>query len=270
MEVKVIHKLDPVFHEVKKKTGISIDNFKPSFLERRINYRMRNLKISNYDEYLKLLATSYDEAKLLYLSLSINVTKFFRDPHVWDKLEQEAVPDFLQTSRFSPVHAWCCASASGEEPHSISILINDSLKGNKIGYRVYASDISEKAINHAKKGIYTKSNLVHVNTERLDKYFKRTADKKFQVTNEISKQIEYEKIDMMKVTGKLFDIVFCRNVLIYYDRDLHEQIFKKFSDVLKKNGLLILGQDESMIGTQGDDYFDLPYPKERIYRKKSI
>ena len=269
MEPKLIHRLDPVISEVKKKTGISIHNLKPTFLERRIRYRMRNLGILDYDEYVQLLSDNFDEAKSLYTTFSINVTRFFRDPHVWNKLECDVIPNFIKKTRFSPIRAWSCGSASGEEPHSISILLNDSLKENKIGYHVYATDINAKAINHAKQGIYLKENIVNVTPERHSKYFKKTPEDKFQIDFQISNKIEYERIDMLKSTGKLFDIVFCRNVLIYYDQEAHEQIFKKFASVLKTDGILVLGQDESMIGTKGNDFFELTYPKERIYQKKS-
>lgn len=269
MEPKIIHRLDSVINEVQKKTGININNLKPAFLERRVLYRMRNLGISDYDEYVKLLSTSFDEAKSLYNVFSINVTKFFRDPHVWEKLEQDIMPILLKKTRFSPMRAWSCGSASGEEPHSISILFDATLKENRMSYQVYATDISADAIAHAKKGLYQNENLVNVSTERLNTYFEKTPEGKFQVDPQIGKRIEYERVDMMKTTGKLFDIVFCRNVLIYYDSDAHEQIFKKFASVLKKDGILVLGQDESMIGTNGSDLFDLTYPKERIYQKKS-
>lgn len=267
MEPKIIHKLDLVINEVKKKTGINIQNFKHAFLERRILYRMRNLGISDYDEYLKLISTSFDEAKSLYAIFSINVTKFFRDPHVWKKLEQDIVPELLNKTRFSPIRAWSCGSASGEESHSISILLNESLHGHRFGYQVYATDISIDAIDHAKKGIYQNENLINVSTQRLNTYFEKSLEGTYQVTPQIGKQIEYEVVDMMKISGKLFDIIFCRNVLIYYNKETHEQIFKKFANVLKKDGILVLGQDESMIGTDGDNFFDLIYPKERIYKK---
>lgn len=269
IEPKIIRRLDPVILEVKKKTGININNLKPAFLERRILYRMRNLGISDYDQYVKLLSDNFDEAKSLYLTFSINVTRFFRDPHVWDMLESTVIPNFIKKTRFSPIRAWSCGSASGEEPHSISILLNESLNGNRVGYQVYATDISAKAISHAKQGIYLKENIVNVSTEKQNKYFTKTPEDKFQIDSQISNKIEYEQIDMLKNTGKLFDIVFCRNVLIYYDKEAHEQIFKKFASVLKMDGILVLGQDESMIGTKGNDFFDLTFPKERIYQKKS-
>ena len=120
-----------------------------------------------------------------------------------------------------------------------------------------------------KKDYTEMKNLVNVSAERLNTYFEKTPEGQYQVNSQIGQRIEYEKMDMMKTTRKLFDIVFCRNVLIYYDRDAHEQIFKKFADVLKKDGILVLGQDESMIGTKGNELFDLSYAKERIYRKKS-
>lgn len=268
MEPKIIHKLDSVISEVKKKTGINIETLKPAFLERRVLYRMRHLGILDYDEYMKLLSTSFDEAKSLYTTFSINVTKFFRDPHVWEKLEQDVVPRFFDKPRFSPIRAWSCGSASGEEPHSISILLTESLKEKRIGFQVHATDISADAIAHAKKGLYRNENLVNVSPERLNTYFKKTPEGQFQTDSQICNKIQYERVDMMKTSGTLYDIIFCRNVLIYYDKNAHEQIFKKFSEALKSGGILVLGQDESMIGTNGIDFFDLLHPKERIYRKK--
>lgn len=270
IEPKIIHKLDPVINEVKKKTGISIENFKPAFLERRVHYRMRTIGMENYEDYVKLLSTSFEEAKMLYAAFSINVTKFFRDPHVWEKLEKDVIPMFFRTTRFSPVRAWSCGSASGEEPHSISILLNDCLGEQKTGYQVYATDINAEAINKSKKGVYKKESLINVNSQRINTYFEMIQKDYFQVDSRIRSKIEYDKTDMMKVTGKFFDIIFCRNVLIYYDRDAHEQIFKRFFDALKKDGILILGQDESMIGTKGSELFELLHPKERIYQKRSI
>lgn len=270
MDSNIIHDLDPVIYEVKKKTGIAIQGFKPAFLERRIRYRMRSLGILNYEEYVKMLSSNHDEAKSLYSTFSINVTRFFRDPYVWDRVEQDIIPNFLTKTRSSPIHAWSCGSASGEEPHSISILLNDSLKDSRIGYRVHATDISPNAIAHAKKGIYRNENIVNVTPKRREMYFEKTPEEQFKIDPKISNQIKYEQIDMMKTSGKLFDIIFCRNVLIYYDKKSHEIIFKKFADVLKKDGILVLGQDESMMGTNGDNFFELPYPKERIYQKKIL
>ena len=267
-ELKSIHKLDIIKSEVKKKTGKDIDNLKPTFLERRILYRMRILGIKDHEEYIQKISTSVDEAKSLYVAFSINVTKFFRDPQVWEKLEKEIMPKFLTPVRFSSIHAWSCGSASGEEPHSISMLLKDTLKQKGTSYQVYANDISPEAIARAKKGIYRDVNLVNVNSKRLNDYFNKTSEGQYEVIPEIKNQIEYENIDMMNTKRKHFDIIFCRNVLIYYDKDLHETIFKKFSEMLKKDGILILGQDESMVGTKGSDFFETLHSKERIYQKK--
>ena len=269
MDSKINQRLEPVISEVKKKTGIDIQNFKPTFLERRILHRMRFIGISNYDDYVNLLSTSYSEAESLYRSFSINVTRFFRDPHVWDKFEHDIMPYFFNPTRFSPIYVWSCGSASGEEPQSISILLDELLKNMPLGYRVFATDINSDAIAHAKKGVYKKENLIHVSQQRLFTYFDKIQDEQFQIKPEINNKIEYERTDMMKSTLKTFDVIFCRNVLIYYDKNLHQIIFQKFFNMLKKDGILILGQDESMIGTKGSDFFDLLYPKERIYRKKA-
>lgn len=267
---KIIQNLDSIIYELKKKTGMNIQNLKPGFVERRVDHRMRALGIIDFDEYVRILATSLDEAKNLCDAFSINVTKFFRDPIVWSRIEQDIVPEIAAKRHFSPIRVWSCGSASGEEPHSISILFNDSLKGTNNTYRIHASDISIDAITRAKKGVYRPENLVNVSSERLATHFKKISDEQFQVDLQISNKIEYQKSDMMKNSENLFDIIFCRNVLIYYNKEAHEKIFKKFSESLKENGILVLGQDESMIGTKSSDLFELRYPKERIYQKKSV
>jgi len=269
-DLRIIEHLDKIKSEVKKKTGKSIGEFKPSFLERRISYRMKIIGILNGEEYAKLLSNSWEEAELLYAAFSINVTKFFRDPQVWKRLEEEIIPKLITKSSRSSVYAWSCGSASGEEPHSISISLNNLLNDKKRDYLVYANDINSDAISRAKKGIYRKENLVNVNTERLKNCFVEDHHGNYQVTSEIRNKIKFENIDMMKSSEKLFDIIFCRNVLIYYEKESHELIYQKFHESLKKDGVLVLGQDESMIGTKGNYFFETLYPKERIYKKRSL
>lgn len=259
--------LESIISEIRKKTGKNIQDFKPVFLERRVQYRMRILNISDLDEYIKLLTSSWNEAEALYSSFSINVTKFFRDPQVWEKLEQETISNLIRRSKTFPIKAWSCGSASGEEPNSISIILRELLKDSGHNYQIYANDINQDAINRAKKGIYRNANLVNVNNHRKRNYFDKISEDQYQIKHEIKNKIEYENIDLMKTYGKVFDIIFCRNVLIYYDKNSQEVIYRKFAESLKDEGVLVLGQDESMIGTGGKEYFELLHPKERIYRK---
>ncbi len=268
--LKIVDKLTPLFNSVKSKTGIDISNFKPSFLERRIQYRMRILEVDNHADYLNLLTSNPDEAKMLYLALSINVTKFFRDPHVWVFLDNIAIPELITASKLRHISAWSCACASGEEPHSVSILLDEYYKQKQITYSILATDISQKAIEHSKEGIYVDANLIHVSPERMDENITKIPDGKFQVKIAIRNKITYQKIDMIKSIPNTFDIIFCRNVLIYYDKDTHESLFKMFNSKLRSNGLLVLGQDESMIGTKGNQYFELLDPKNRVYKKISV
>jgi len=265
--LKIIDRLTPLFNSVKSKTGIDISNFKPTFLERRIQYRMRILEIDNYADYLNLLARDCDEPKLLYLALSINVTKFFRDPSVWVFLDGIAIPELITASNLRSISVWSCACASGEEPHSVSILLDEYYKQKQIIYSVLATDISQKAIEHSKKGIYVDANLIHVSPKRIDENFTQISDGKYQVKTSIRNKITYQKIDMVNGIQNTFDIIFCRNVLIYYDKNTHESLFKMFHSKLRPNGLLVLGQDESMIGTKGNQYFELLDPKNRVYKK---
>lgn len=266
LESKRISQIEEIIEQIKKKTGKNIQNFKPVFIDRRVQYRMRNLNISDWDEYVKLISSS-NEAELLYSSFSINVTKFFRDPQVWEKLELEIIPNLIKKSKPHSMKAWSCGCASGEEPNTISILLQELCKVQNCNYRVYANDINQDAITRAQKAVYRNANLVNVKNQIMHKYFEKISDDSYQVKQEVTTKIDYENIDLMKSSEKLFDIIFCRNVLIYYDKKSHEGIYEKFSESLKDGGILILGQDESMIGTKGKDFFELLHPKERIYQK---
>ena len=270
MDSGKIQKMESVISLMKKKTGINIQNFKLTFLERRINHRMCDLGILDFDKYVDLLSTSVNESENLYNSFSINVTKFFRDPSVWKTFEHQILPNFYNDSNFSSIDLWSCGSATGEEVYSISILLDKHLKKKHMKYNIIGTDINEKAILTAKQGIYKKEKISNVNSHELQTYFDVLPDEHYKIKSEFKKNIQLERLDLLQTTGKYFDIIFCRNVLIYYDRRAHEILFKKFFSLLKKDGILILGQDESMIGTNGKNYFNLLYPRERIYQKKEF
>lgn len=265
----VIENIDDVIVAVRNQIGINLTNYKDSFLERRISFRMMNLNIENYSDYVKLISNNFDEAKKLYAQLSINVTKFFRDPPVWDFLRESIIPRLLTENRLTSIAAWNCACASGEEAYSTSILLDESLKDAGINYQIFASDVSSSAIEHAKKGIYTNENVKNVSPVEIIKYFEKTPEGEFAIILEIKNKIKFLKADMMKNTGNHFDLIFCRNVLIYYEKQIHDLIFKNFFNQLKKEAFLVLGQDESMIGTKGDELFELVDAKQRIYKKIS-
>lgn len=267
MQSEIQGKLDLIVSEVKKKTGINIEDLKPSFLERRVLYRMRAAGITNFDDYLKTLISDPNEAKTLYASISINVTKFFRDPHVWNKITESVLPSLLTQVRFSSLSAWSCGCASGEEPYSISIMLANFLRHKKLSYHVFATDINPIAIEHAKKGVYNEMNLVNVKDLNKQTYFEKLSEKEFKIKAAYKNQIKFQSLDMLYNTKNQYDLIFCRNVLIYYDKIRHEKIFEKFYNSLKDNGFLILGQDESMIGTKARELFNLVYPRERIYQK---
>ena len=153
MDSKKIQSIDAVISEMKKKTYVNIQNFKPTFLERRINHRMRDIGISDLEKYIKMLSTSMDEIENLYSSFSINVTKFFRDPSVWNTFEHQILPTFYNKCDFPSIHLWSCGSATGEEPYSIAILLDKYLKNKQIDYQILGTDINENAISKDRKSV---------------------------------------------------------------------------------------------------------------------
>ena len=269
MDQQIVDKMAQVKNIVKKTSGLDLSGFKDNFLDRRVKVRLSTLNISDFSEYLQFLSTDFKESSLLYRQLSINVTKFFRDPHVWRYLQQTVVPILTSKSRHSPISVWSCACASGEEPYSISILLTESLKDHGIDFQIMATDISSVAIDNSKIGIFDKNSLVNVSTQQQSNYFEETDEEKFLINSEIKNKVTFRKADMLYNPQKSFDIIFCRNVLIYYKKPAHELVFKNFFNVLKEDGLLVLGQDESLLGTDANELFDVVDNKCRIYSKRS-
>jgi len=264
MNTTVHDNIDSIISVLASKVGNHIYSLKHTFLERRVNYRMRLLELEDFSDYMEYLTSDPDEVSLLCNSFSINVTKFFRDKQIWDSLSNEILPKLAHNETIA---AWSCGCASGEEPYSVAILLEEFLKTRKIDYTIYATDISECALEHAKKGIYTTENLTNVDGGLRSTYFTKITVKDFEIVSKLKTKITFKKSNMLDSHNNKFDIIFCRNVLIYYDRNAHEKIFNFFYRSLKENGFLILGQDESMIGTKGNELFSHTNPRNRIYKK---
>lgn len=247
-----------------QRIGKDLTQFKKPFLGRRISSRMRAVGVKDGSEYAKILESDENEPALLFKSFSINVTEFFRDPFVW-KCVSNLLPRLLNKN--STINAWSAGSASGEEPYSIAIMLKEAIGIMKNQFKVLATDISLEAINRAKKGQYTSSNLMNLPTEIITKYFTKIGTDTFQLNEEIRQYVVFEQADIASFAADKIHLIFCRNVLIYYEKAAQEIIFKRFHKSLTDDGYLVIGQDETMMGIQSSKLFSCIYPKERIYEK---
>jgi chemotaxis methyl-accepting protein methylase len=262
--------LNKIKNHVQDITGFNLSYFKPSFLTRRINVRMKVLNIKSSSEYAQLLKTEPDELHSLYDSLSINVTKFYRDKQVWKTFSTNIIPKLLKSSNPNDTIRICSfGCATGEESYSLAILFYEAFKNTDIKLRINAIDINSILLQSAKKGEYSSDILENVEPVLIEKYFSKISPDKFKIKKKIRDLISFHTGDIVTFPVSYLDVIFCRNLLIYYSKDSQELILKKFSNVLKENKFLVLGMDESMIGHKVSKSFLSLYPRERIYQKRS-
>jgi chemotaxis protein methyltransferase CheR len=257
---------------------LDIARFKMQFLKRRIERRMQIKEMSDFNEYLHLLENDSIELRYLFESLSINVTSFFRDTVVFNAVRAIIVPKILSNiENDKKINVWSAGCASGEEPYSIAILLNDIFGISKkigisknIGIHVKATDINNKAIDFAQTGQYHSKFLEHLSPDLKKKYFTKIehhGESKYEIISEIKDLVDFETMDIISSPENTYDVIFCRNVLIYYEKDAQELILKKFHNCLKNEGYLVLGSDEILIGKNAKNIFYPVMPKEKIFQK---
>ena len=227
---------------VLKEYGLNLSAYKSNQLHRRILSLMSRVGVSNVEEYIKLLKSSPDQKQKFLDFITINVTEFFRNPEIFDELKEKIQKELLP--RNANLNIWSAACSVGAEPYSISMIL-DSIGGNG-RHKILATDIDSTILQKAKDGIYAASEVKNVKKEQLDKYFIVSGDK-YTLKQEVKNIVTLKKHDLiMDSYPKNFDLIVCRNVVIYFNQDVKDSIYKKFSDSLKKDGLLFVGATESI------------------------
>ncbi len=256
--------------KVHDKTGFNLSYFKPTFLSRRINVRMNVLHITTGSEYANLLQNESDEINSLYDSLSINVTKFYRNKHIWETFSSNIIPKLLNSSKINnTIRVWSAGCATGEEPYSIAIMFSEALKNTNYKIKIIATDINSQLLQDAKKGVYSFNTLQNLDPNLIKSYFTKEGKHQYKVNKKIKDLVSFHLGDIVTYPLSFLDVIFCRNLLIYYSKDSQNLILKKFHNVLKENEFLVLGMDESMLGHKIANSFLPIFPRERIYQKLS-
>lgn len=244
---------------IKEILNFEPENYKVRPFTRRIRSRMRSVGIMEYSKYADFLKNHPEEVIKLKETLTINVSKFFRNPSVFSIIENEI---FKRLS--SPITIWSAGCASGEEPYTLSIILLESGKTGKI----IATDVDASAIKKAQDGIYEKASLSETPPYIISRHFSRE-NGRYRVNDNVKEFVEFRILDLKELEEfkMIFDVIVCRNVLIYLSKEFQGELIKGFANHLKERGFLILGMVEGMFGI-GEDFF-VPYNlKERIYVKK--
>jgi len=248
-----------VLNYLKQARGFDFSGCRPSMLHRRMSVRLDAVKCKNIPDYLDYLRKDGSELDNLIDALTINVSSFFRDPLVFEYLSEKIVPSILSEKTqisSSPLRLWSAGCATGEEPYSLAILINELLKkeGQGIGPNIFATDIDRTVLRRAKVGEYAFDSVKNVKLGLLKAYFTEQSEH-YRVIPEIRSAVTFSMFDLLDKKCRVpsesvfgdFDIVSCRNVLIYFNHTYQKIIFEKLYRCLTKQGYLVLGTAETPI-----------------------
>jgi two-component system CheB/CheR fusion protein len=266
--------LAALFGVLRESTGVDFTNYKHSTLHRRIRRRMDMVKVETLKEYLRYLAKKPAEVDQLYSDLLINVTGFFREPQAFVALRKHVYPGLFEGRKpDNPVRVWVAGCSTGEEAYSIAITLLEYLWAHTrnitqaaTAIQIFATDISETALDRARNGLYTKSAVAHVSAERLKRFFVHQ-EGGYQVNKSIRDMCIFARQNLVKDPPfSNLDLVSCRNLLIYLGPLLQRRVVPSLHYALKPDGYLLLGDAESLGGF--GEHFSLVDKKEKIYQKR--
>lgn len=207
-------------------------------------------------------------------AMTTNETFWFRDGYPFEYLKSTVLPSFHKTNPGGRFRIWSAACSSGQEPFSLSIIAEECIRENysikELGVEVVATDISSEILEHAKTGIYDRLSITRgLSPERLKNYFDAMGNERWKARQAIAQRITFRPLNLKDsyVTLGKFDVIFCRNVLIYFSTELKNDILKRMHSALKPGGLLFLGSSESL--STSSDYFDMVHCNPGVmYRAK--
>ena len=261
--------LSRVFEILQPASGVDFRHYKLPTVRRRVLRRMALHRIPDIKAYIKLLESSSEEAQGLFQDLLIHVTSFFREPDSFDALAAEVFPRLIGRDADRPIRAWVCGCATGEEAYSLAIALLEFLQSKRSAARVqiFATDVSETAVEKARAGVYPASIAADVGAERLRRFFTRT-DGQYRVSTQIRDLCVFARQDLTRDPPfSRLDLVMCRNVLIYMNAVLQRKLISMFHYALVPDGHLMLGQAES-VGPHLAS-FSLVDKRVRLYRKEA-
>lgn len=229
--------------------GISLSPLKQDMVYSRLARRLRATGKTSFADYLDALNSGSDEWERFVNSLTTNLTSFFREPHHFPVLAEHLRQIGTQRS----IRIWCSAASTGEEPYSIAITVAETFGANAGHVSIVASDLDTNVLAVADKGVYPLERVEKLSPERLRKYFLRGTGHQegfVSVRPEIRRLVSFKRINLLDprypLTG-LLDVIFCRNVMIYFDKPTQYKILARFAPMMQADGLMFAGHSESFL-----------------------
>ena len=231
--------------KLKAKTEIDLDLYKEAQMKRRIGNLVTRAGMDSFVTYFDHVAKDKDEFAAFIEYLTINVSEFFRTPDKFGKLETDVIPDLLKRS--PTLNIWSAGCSIGAEVYSLTMILKDLTPGKK--HRLLATDLDIEIIAKAK------NELKALDPKRKEKYFTKTSDGKYAIKDEIKQCVEFKRHNLLKDPfEKGFDLILCRNVVIYFTEEAKDKLYRNFFASLKPGGILFVGATEAILNARNMGY----------------
>lgn len=238
-------------------TKIDLNCYKEKQMKRRIDTLIGKTSAKTYDQYVTLLKTDKAILEQFVNFLTINVSEFYRNPDQWQILDKKIIPELIK--KFGKnLKIWSAACSTGDEPYSLVMALSKHLPLNQI--HILATDIDKQVLEKARVGLYNEKSIASVPDDLKRKYFNKIGAS-YQISDEIKKRVEFKEHNLLRdqyPSG--CDMIVCRNVVIYFTDDAKEDIYIKFNQALKKEGVLFIGSTEQIM-----NYKELNYERSSSF-----
>ena len=257
---------------VYQHAGIHLPPQKKELVRSRLTKFLRSRRLASFQEYYRQVLDDSSGLELINLldAISTNMTAFWREPKHFEFLGQELLPALRQKCKGQPQwRLWSAGCSSGEEPYTMAMVLMNAVQGQELsGVKIYASDINTQVLNQAQRGIYPLARVEPLSQEWRRRYFQKGVNQwegYVRVKSEVKKLVEFFRFNLMEPFPfkEEFDVIFCRNVMIYFEKATQTELVNKFYNCLKPNGFLFIGHSESLCNIS----HQFAYVKPTIYRK---
>ncbi|MGB0945254.1 protein-glutamate O-methyltransferase CheR [Pseudoalteromonas sp. APM04] len=240
--------------------GIVLGDHKREMVYSRLARRIRALKLNDFKAYLAYLDTHKDQEFDAFINaITTNLTSFFREVHHFEFIKSELIPNLIKANNDTKrVRIWSAGCSTGEEPYSLAMTLNNAFPSNW-DVKILATDLDSNVLEKAQKGVYTAANVNGLDATHLKRWFLKSKDgEHYKVKDTLRERISFKRLNLLQdwpMKGP-FDLILCRNVVIYFDKETKDHLFKRYANILSDHGYLFLGHSESM-GKEHSNYKNL-------------
>lgn len=242
-----VQDFDLFIDKILQKTGIDLKKYKRPQMERRLTSLRDKHGYKDFTNFFQALNQDQDLLNEFLDRMTINVSEFFRNYNRWEVVINRILPEILQTNKRLKI--WSAACSTGEEPYTLALILAKFLPVHEI--KVFATDLDQNAIARAKQGVYHKRSLEAVPSDLLQKYFSASSNGMYTLSDDIKQCVTFKQQNLLEDPfEKDFDLIVCRNVIIYFTEEAKDKLYHKFSAAMRPGGILFVGSTEQIFNPQ--------------------